>query len=58
MNTLFSVYIAFILHIVNSTSVPKADTSNQENHIPKQDPNILNLMVSHNDCKTKQLKTV
>ena len=37
-------------HIVNSTSVSKVDTTNSENHIAEQDPNILNLMVSHYDC--------
>ena len=50
INILFSVYIAFIIHIVNSISVPKADTTNPENHISEQGPNFLNLMVSHYDC--------
>ena len=50
INILFSAYIAYIIHIVNSTSVPKADTTNLENHISEQDPNFLNLMVSHYDC--------
>ena len=58
-NTRFKLYIvyiihvvkyAYIIHIVHSTSVPKVDTKNQENHISEQDPNILNLMVSHYDC--------
>ena len=31
-------------------SVPKADTTNPENHISPQDPNILNLKESHYDC--------
>ena len=54
--TLYIVYIihvvkyAYIIHIVHSTSVPKVDTTNQENHISEQDPNILHLMVSHYDC--------
>ena len=43
-------YIAYIIHIVNPTSVPKVDTTNSENHISEQDTNILNLMVSHYDC--------
>ena len=50
INILFSAYIAYLIYIVNSTSVPKADTTNPENHISAQDPNILNLMVSHYDC--------
>ena len=49
-NILFNAYIAYIIHIVNSTSVPKVDTINSESHISEQDPNILNLMVSHYDC--------
>ena len=49
-NILFNAYIAYIIHIVNSTSVPKVDTANPENHISEQDPNISNLMVSHYDC--------
>ena len=53
---LYIVYIihvvkyAYIIHIVHSTSVPKVETTNQENHISEQDPNILNLMVLHYDC--------
>ena len=43
-------YIAYIIHIVNPTSVPKVDTTISENHISGRDPNILNLMVSHYDC--------
>ena len=39
-----------MIHLFNSTSVPKADTTNPENHISEQDPNILNLIVSHYDC--------
>ena len=42
-NILFNTY--------NTTSVPKVDTTNSENHISEQDPNILNLMVSHYDCE-------
>ena len=49
-NILFNTYIAYIIHIVNSTSVPKVGTKNSENHISEQDQKILNLMVSHNDC--------
>ena len=49
-NTLFNTYIVYIIHIVNSTSVPKVDTTNSENHISEHDPNTLNLMVSHYDC--------
>ena len=49
-NLLFNTYTVYIIHIVNSTSVPKVDTTNSENHISEQDPNILNLMVSHYDC--------
>ena len=47
---LFNTYIVYIIHIVYSTSVPKVDTTKSENHISEQDPNILNLMVSHYDC--------
>ena len=36
--------------MVNSTSVPKVDTANPENLVSEQDPDILNLMVSHYDC--------
>ena len=49
-NILFNTYIVYIIHIVNTTSVPKVDTTNSENHISEQDPIILNLMVSHHDC--------
>ena len=49
-NMLFDTYIVYIIHIVNSTSVPKTDTTNSENHSSDQDPNTLNLMVSHYDC--------
>ena len=48
-NILFNAYIAYRIHIVNFTSVPKVDTPNSENHNPEPDPNILNLMVSHYD---------
>ena len=50
INTLFITYIAYIIHIVDSTSVPKVDTTNPANHISEQNPIILNLMVSHYDC--------
>ena len=43
------------IHIVNSTSVPKVDTTNSENHISEQDPNILNHMVSHYDCAKQNI---
>ena len=51
---LFNTYIVYIIHIVDPTSVLKVDTTNSENHISEQDPNILNIMVSHCDCVTKQ----
>ena len=38
------------MHIVNSTSVPKVDATNQENRISEKDQNILKHMVSHYDC--------
>ena len=50
INILFITYITFIIHIITSTSVPKVDTTNQENHISEQDPKILNLLVCHYDC--------
>ena len=54
---LFITYIVYLIHLANTTSVPKADTTNPENHISPQDPNILNLMVSHYDCaKQKNLR--
>ena len=49
-NIPFTTYIVYILHIVNSTSVPKVETTNSEKHISEQDPKIFNLMVSHYDC--------
>ena len=39
-----------MIYIVNSTSVPKVDTTNPENRISEQDPNVLNFMVSQYDC--------
>ena len=45
-NIFFNTYIVYIIPIVNSTSVPEVDTTNSENDISEQDPNILNLMVS------------
>ena len=48
IDLLFITYIVYLIHITNTTSVPKADTT--INHISPQDPNILNLMVSHYDC--------
>ena len=50
INILFSAYFAYIIYIVNSTSVPKADTTKPENHISEQVPNILNFIVFHYDC--------
>ena len=65
--TLYLIYIiqvvkyTYIIHIVHSLVQPsivaKVDTTNSENHISDQDPNILNLMVSHFDC-AKQPKTI
>ena len=65
--TLYLIYIiqvvkyTYIIHIVHSfvhpSTVPKVDTTNSENHISDQDPNILNLMVSHYDC-AKQPKSI
>ena len=46
----FITHIAYLIHLANTTSVPKADTTNPENHISPQDPNIVNIMVSHYDC--------
>ena len=45
-----AVKYAYIIHLVHFSSIPKVDTTNSENHIPEQDPNILTLMVSHYDC--------
>ena len=50
IDILFITYIVYLIHLTDTTSVPKADTTNPENHISPQDPNILNLMVSHYDC--------
>ena len=50
INILFITVITYIIHIITSTSVPKNDTTNPENHISEKDPNILNLMVSQYDC--------
>ena len=45
------IYIIHIVHsLVHPSTVPKVDTTNSENHISDQDPNILNLMVSYFDC--------
>ena len=44
------LYYAYTLHLANTTSVPKANTTNPENHISPQAPNLINLMVSHFDC--------
>ena len=61
--TTFNFYLVYIIHVVeymyiihivhslvHPSTVPKVDTTNSENHISDQDPNILNLMVSHYDC--------
>ena len=50
IDILFITYIVYLIHLTNRTSVPKADTTNPENHISPQDPNILNFMESHYDC--------
>ena len=50
INILSSAYIAYIILIDNPTSVLKADTKIPENHISPQDPNILNILVSHYNC--------
>ena len=47
---LFITYIVYLIHLANTTSVLKADTTNPENHISPHDPIILILMVSHYDC--------
>ena len=49
IDILFITYIVYVIHLANTTSVPKADTTNPEHHISPQDPNILNLLVSHYD---------
>ena len=58
IDILFITYIIYLIHLADTTSAHKADTTNPENHISPQDPNILNLMVSHYDCKTKQFKSI
>ena len=50
IDILFITYTVYLIHLANTTSVPKADTTNPKNLISPQDPNILNLMVSHYDC--------
>ena len=50
IDILFITYIVYLIHLANTTSVSKVETTNPENHISPQDPNILNLMVSHYDC--------
>ena len=50
IDILLITYIVYLIHLANTTSVPKADTTNPENHISPQVPNILNLMVSHYYC--------
>ena len=50
IDILFITYIVYLIRLANTTSVPKADTANPENHISPQDPKIINLMVSHYDC--------
>ena len=37
----FITHIVYLIHLANTTSVPKADTTNSENHISQQDPNTL-----------------
>ena len=49
-------YIINIVHsLVHPSTVPKVDTTDSENHISDQDPNILNLMVSHYDCAKQNI---
>ena len=50
IDILFITDIVYLIHLTNTTSVPKADTTNPENRISPQDPNILNLTVSQYDC--------
>ena len=50
IDILFITYIVYLIHLKNTTSVPKADTTIPESHISPQDPNIIILMVSHYDC--------
>ena len=50
INVCLFTYITYIIDIVKSTSVPKVDTTKSENQISEQDPNVINLMVSHFDC--------
>ena len=50
IDILFITYIAYLIHLTNTTSVPKADTTNPESHISPQDPKIIILLVSHYDC--------
>ena len=60
--TTFNLYLVYIIHVVkyiyiihivhslvHPSTVPKVDTTNSENHISDQDPNILIFMVSHYD---------
>ena len=67
--TTFNLYLVYIIHVVkyiyiihivhslvHPSTVPKVDTTNSENHISDQDPNSLNLMVSHYDCAKKNLR--
>ena len=50
IDILFITYIVYLIHLANTTSVPKTDTTIPENHISPEDPNIINLMVPHYDC--------
>ena len=50
IDILFDTFIVYLIHLTNTTSVPKADTRNPENHISPQDPKKLYLMVSHYNC--------
>ena len=49
IDTLFITYNVYLIHLANTTSVAKTDTTNPVNHVSPQDPNILNLMVSQYD---------
>ena len=51
----FITYIVYLLHPTNTTSVPKADTTNPENHISPQDANIINLMVCEAYIETEKV---
>ena len=37
IDILFITYIVYLIHLAYTTAVPKADTTNPENHISPQD---------------------